>query len=167
MFFESWRSSPISLKQAWQNFFLHCTWRVCRTCLTYNIPLIPHWYSPKALNGCLFPLLNEINEIPLLNEINEIILSSFNSNVKRRVLTHGFRTTVRLIKKETTFILILHSLNSTNWIVIHELFKELQKIDNLPLVPSNLIDSFGFYVKMKTNVSKPKWENNRFFFHSL
>ena len=72
--------------------------------------------------------------------------------------------TVRLIKKETTFILILHSLNSTNLIVIHEHFKELQKMNNLPPVPSNLINSFGFYVKMKTNVSKPKWENNRFSF---
>ena len=70
--------------------------------------------------------------------------------------------TVRLIKKETTFILILHSLDSTNHIVIHEHFKELQKMNNLPPVPSNLINSFGFYVKMKTNISKPKWENNRF-----
>ena len=34
---------------------------------------------------------------------------------------------MRLIKKETTFILILHSLNLTNQIVIHERFKELQK----------------------------------------
>ena len=72
--------------------------------------------------------------------------------------------TVRLIKKETTFILILHSLNSTNQIVIHERFKELQKMNNLPPVPSNLINSFGFYVKMNTNDSKPKWENNRFSF---
>ena len=68
--------------------------------------------------------------------------------------------TVRLIKKETTFILILLSLNSTNQIVIYEHFKELQKMINLPPVPSNLINSFGFYVRMKTNVSKPKWENN-------
>ena len=35
-------------------------------------------------------------------------------------------------------------------------------MNNLPPVPSNLINSFGFYVKMKTNVSKPEWENNRF-----
>ena len=67
-------------------------------------------------------------------------------------------------KNKTTFILILHSLNSTNQIVIHERFKELQKWNNLPPVPSNLINSFGSYVKMKTNVSKPKWENNRFSF---
>jgi len=67
-------------------------------------------------------------------------------------------------KKETIFILILHSLNSTNQIVIHERFKELQKMNNLPLVPPNSINLFGFYAKMKTNVSKPKWENNRFFF---
>ena len=72
--------------------------------------------------------------------------------------------TVRLIKKVTTFSLVLHSLNSTNQIVIHEHFKELQKMNNLPPVPSNLINLFGFYVKMKTNVSKPKWENNRFSF---
>ena len=71
---------------------------------------------------------------------------------------------MRLIKKVTTFSIVLHSLNSTNLIVIHEHFKELQKMNNLPPVPSNSINSFGFYVKMKTNVSKPKWENNRFFF---
>ena len=69
---------------------------------------------------------------------------------------------MRLIKKVTTFSIILHSLNSTNLIVIHEHFKELQKMNNLPPVPSNLINLFGFYVKMKTNVSKPMWENNRF-----
>ena len=69
---------------------------------------------------------------------------------------------MRLIKKETMFILILHSFSSTNQVVIHEHFKELQKMNNLPPVPSNLINSFGFYVKIKTNVSKPKWENNRF-----
>ena len=86
------------------------------------------------------------------------------------MLTHthtqcfNFDHTVRLIKKETTFIPILHSLDSTNQIIIHELFKELQKMNNLPPVPSNLINSFGFYVKIKTNVSKPKWENNRFSF---
>ena len=72
--------------------------------------------------------------------------------------------TVRLIKKVTTFSIVLHSLNSTNLIVIHEHFKELQKMNNLPPVPSNLINSFGFYVKMNTNDSKPKWENNRFSF---
>ena len=71
---------------------------------------------------------------------------------------------MRLIKKETTFILILHGLNLTNQIVILECFKELQKMNNLPPVPSNLINSFGFYVKMNTNDSKPKWENNRFSF---
>ena len=69
---------------------------------------------------------------------------------------------MRLIKKVTTFSIVLHSLNSTNLIVIHEHFKELQKMNNLPPVPSNSINSFGFYVKMKTNISKPKWENNRF-----
>ena len=72
--------------------------------------------------------------------------------------------TVRLIKKETTFILILLSLNSTNRLIIHERFKELQKTNNMPPVPSNSFNSFGFYVKMKTNVSKPEWENNRFSF---
>ena len=66
------------------------------------------------------------------------------------------------MKKVTTFSIVLHSLNSTNPIVIHEHFKELQKMNNLPPVPSNSINLFGFYVKMKTNVSKPKWENNRF-----
>ena len=71
---------------------------------------------------------------------------------------------MRPIKKETTFILILHSLNSTNQIVIHERFKKLQKINNLPPVPSNSISSFGFYVKTKTIVLKPKWENIRFSF---
>ena len=70
--------------------------------------------------------------------------------------------TVRLIKKVTTFILILHGLNSTNHIVIYEHFKELQKMNDLPPVPSNLINLFGFYVKMKTNISKSMWENNRF-----
>ena len=69
---------------------------------------------------------------------------------------------MRLIKKVTTFSIVLHCLNSTNLIVIHEHFKELQKMNNLPPVPSNSINLFGFYVKMKTNVSKPKWENNRF-----
>ena len=69
---------------------------------------------------------------------------------------------MRLIKKETTFILILHSLYSKNHIVIHEHFRELRKLNNLPPVPSNSINSFGSYVKMKTNISKPKWENNRF-----
>ena len=69
---------------------------------------------------------------------------------------------MRLIKKETTFILILHSLNSTNQIVIHEHCKELQKMNDLPPVPSNLTDLFGFYIKMKTNISRHKWENNRF-----
>ena len=63
-----------------------------------------------------------------------------------------------------TSILILHSLNLTNQIVIYERFKELQKMNNLPPVQSNSINSFGFYVKIKTNVSKPKWENNRFSF---
>ena len=72
--------------------------------------------------------------------------------------------TVRLIKKITTFRLVLYSLYSTNQIVIYERFKELQKMNNLPPVPSNLINLFGFYVRMMTNVSKPKWENNRFFF---
>ena len=72
--------------------------------------------------------------------------------------------TVRPIKKETTFILILHSLNSINQIVIHERFKEFQKMNNLPPVPLNSINSFAFHVKMKTNVSKPKWEKNRFSF---
>ena len=71
---------------------------------------------------------------------------------------------MRLIKKVTTFSIVLHSLNSTNLIVIHEHFKELQKMNNLPPVPSNLINSFGFYVRMNTNDSKPKWENNRFSF---
>ena len=42
--------------------------------------------------------------------------------------------------------------------------KSFKKMNNLSPVPSNLINSFGFYVKMKTNVSKPEWENNRFFF---
>ena len=69
---------------------------------------------------------------------------------------------MRPIKKITTFSIVLHSLNSTNLIVIHEQFEELQKTNNLPPVPSNSINYFGFYVKMKTNVSKPKWENNRF-----
>ena len=69
---------------------------------------------------------------------------------------------MRLIKKVTTFRLVLYSLYSTNQIVIYEHYKELQKMNNLPPVPSNLINSFGFYVRMKTNVSKPKWENNRF-----
>ena len=69
---------------------------------------------------------------------------------------------MRLIKKETTFILILHGLSSTNRIVVYEHFEELQKINDLPPVPSYLINLFGFYVKIKTNVSKPKWENNRF-----
>ena len=78
----------------------------------------------------------------------------------RKLLNH----TVQLIKKETNFILVLLSLNSTNHIVIHERFKELQKMNNLPPVPSNLIKSFGFYVKMNTNNSKPKRENNRFSF---
>ena len=72
--------------------------------------------------------------------------------------------TVRPIKKITTFSIVLHSLNSTNLIVIYEQFEELQKMNNLPPVPSNSINSFGFYVKIKTNVSKPKWENNRFSF---
>ena len=72
--------------------------------------------------------------------------------------------TVRPIKKETTFILISHSLNSTNQIVIHERFKELQEINNLPPVPSNSITSIGFYIRIKTNLSKPKWKNNRFSF---
>ena len=71
---------------------------------------------------------------------------------------------MRLIKKETTFILILHSLNSTNQIVIHEHFKELQKMNNLPPEPLNSINSFGFYVRMNRSDSKPKWENNRFSF---
>ena len=71
---------------------------------------------------------------------------------------------MRLTKKVTTFILILHGLNSTNQIVIYEHFKELQKMNNLPPVPSNLINSFAFHVKMKTNVSKPKWAKNRFSF---
>ena len=48
--------------------------------------------------------------------------------------------TARLIEKETTFILVLHGLNSTNLIVIHEHFKELKKMNNLPPVPSNLIN---------------------------
>ena len=48
--------------------------------------------------------------------------------------------TVRLIKKVTTFSIVLHCLNSTNLIVIHEHFKELQKMNNLPPVPSNLIN---------------------------
>ena len=73
-------------------------------------------------------------------------------------------TTVRLIKKITTFRLVLYSLYSTNQIVIYEHFKELQKMNNLPPVSSNLINSFGFYIRMKTNVSKPWWENNRFSF---
>ena len=85
-----------------------------------------------------------------------------NSNTNR-----NSKDTVRLIKKVTTFILILHGLNSTNQIVIHEHFKELQKMNNLPPVPSNLINLFGFYVKMKTNISKPMWENNRFSFTVL
>ena len=71
---------------------------------------------------------------------------------------------MRLIKKVTTFRIVLHSLDSTNLIVIHEHFKELQKMNNLPPIPSNLINPFGFYVKMNTNDSKPKWENNRFSF---
>ena len=71
---------------------------------------------------------------------------------------------MRLIKKETTFILILQGLDSTNQSVIHERFKELQKMNNLPPVPLNLINSFGFYVEMNANYSKPKWENNRFSF---
>ena len=70
----------------------------------------------------------------------------------RKITTY----TVRLKKKKvTTFVLILHGLNSTNQIVICEHFKELQKMNNLRPVPSNLIDSFGFYFKMKTNISKP------------
>ena len=56
-----------------------------------------------------------------------------------------FHGTVRLIKKVTTFSIVLHGLNSTNLIVIHELFKELQKMNNLPPVPLILIDLFGFY----------------------
>ena len=85
-------------------------------------------------------------------------------------LTHSHKQpffvvcTVRLIKKETTIILILHGLNSTNLIVILEHFKELPKMNNLPPAPSNLINLFGFHVKMKTNVSKPNWENDRFSF---
>ena len=71
---------------------------------------------------------------------------------------------MRLIKKVTTFSIVLHCLNSTKLIVIHEHFKELQKMNNLPPVPSNSINPFGFYVKMKTNIKKPKWENNRFSF---
>ena len=47
------------------------------------------------------------------------------------------QTTMRLIKKDATFFLILYSLNSTSLIVIYEHFKELQKIKNLPPVPSN------------------------------
>ena len=39
-------------------------------------------------------------------------------------------------------------------------------MNNLPALPSNLINLFGFYIKMETNVSKLKWENN-IFFHSL
>ena len=49
-----------------------------------------------------------------------------------------------------------------NLIVIYEHFKELQKMNNLPPIPSNLINSLGFDVKIKTNVLKPKWENNKF-----
>ena len=37
---------------------------------------------------------------------------------------------------------ILHSLNSTNQIVIHGRFKELQELNNLPTVPSKSINSF-------------------------
>ena len=48
--------------------------------------------------------------------------------------------TVRLIKKVTTFSIVLQSLNSTNLIVIHEHFKKLQKMNNLPSVLSNLIN---------------------------
>ena len=70
--------------------------------------------------------------------------------------------TVRLIKNVTKFSIVLHCLNSTNLIVTYEHFIELQKMNNLPPVPSNLINKFGLYVKMKTNVSKPMWENNRF-----
>ena len=61
---------------------------------------------------------------------------------------------MRLIKKVTNFILILQALNSTNLIVICEHFKELQKMNSLPPVPLSLINLFGFYVKMKTNVSR-------------
>ena len=69
---------------------------------------------------------------------------------------------MRLIKKETAFIPILYSLDSTNQIVIHERFKDIQKMI-LPVL-SNLSNWFGFYVKMNTNDSEPKWENNRFSF---
>ena len=72
------------------------------------------------------------------------------------------QTTERLIKKVTTFSIVLHTLYSTKPIVIHEHFKELQKMNNLPPVPWNSIILFRFYVKMKTNVSKPTLENNRF-----
>ena len=72
--------------------------------------------------------------------------------------------TVRLIKNFATFSIVLHCLNSTNLTVIDEHFKELKKMNNLPPIPSNLINLFGFYVKIKTNVSKPKWENNKFSF---
>ena len=70
--------------------------------------------------------------------------------------------TVRLIKNVTKFSIVLHCLNSTNLIVTYEHFIELQKMNNLPPVPSNLINQFGFYIKMKANVLKPTWENNRF-----
>ena len=43
--------------------------------------------------------------------------------------------TVRLIKKETTFLLILHSSNSTYQIMIHERFNELLKIEQFATSP--------------------------------
>ena len=45
-----------------------------------------------------------------------------------------YRYTVRLIKKITTFSTVLNSLDSTNPIVIHDHYKELQKTNNLPPV---------------------------------
>ena len=70
--------------------------------------------------------------------------------------------TVQLIKKLQTFRLVLYSLYSTNQTVIYEHFEELKEMNNSSPAPLNLINSFGFYVRMKTNVSKPKWENSRF-----
>ena len=51
-----------------------------------------------------------------------------------------WQSTVRLIKKVTTFNIVLHCLNSNNLIIIHEHFKELKKMNNLSPVPSNLIN---------------------------
>ena len=99
--------------------------------------------------GCLFLTINVmcslispkkcINFLKCLKNIMEICLFLQVLKSQRYSLTF-LETTVRLIKKVTTFSIVLHCLNSTNLIVIHKHFKELQKINNWPPVLSNLIN---------------------------